>query len=724
MELTILDTLQKGIEAHKTGKFKEAEHLYTSILKAQPKHPDANHNMGVLAFDVGKVQEALPFFQNALEATHVTAQFWISYIEALIRLDRLQHAKTILDQAKNKGATGQKFDALQNQLLEAETDKIPKDPPQGELQPLMRFYNEGQLEYVQSEATKMLKKYPNSASLFNILGVVCKSLGKLDEAFSYYQKAIKENPNYAEPHFNLANALHRAGNLEEAIAAHKRALTIKPDHAKALNNMGAILKEQQKMDEALEVFTRAVNFKPDYDTAWNNVGSVLQELGRLEEAKQAFKKTILLNPNYADAYYNLGNSLQEQGKWEDALYAFQRTVLLKPDYAEAYYNMGNTLKEQGKLDEAVIAYEKAQTLKPKFFNAFYNAGITLFQQGKLKEATEAFKHTIYLKPKYAEAFVNLGNVLMTQGKLKEAEATFKKAITLKPHYAEAHYNLGNALQEQEKLKAAAKAYNKAIALRPNYADAAWNLSGTANNVSEANKLINQCLLADKNHLKAKLTLSALNYYEGNRAEYDNVMHSSLKGHPYMRSFAWVFSLPKLPELYFHRLGFYDHITNLSKKTRPFYEFGVWRGASFKYLIKTFKKGYGFDTFDGIPDEWHENKSGSYSSEGNVPQVKGAKFVVGKFEDSLPEFFSQPRPLASLINFDADLYSSTICALNFSKPVIDKHTILIFDEFLMNQYWEQDEYKALNEFCLENNYTYEVLAISFFTKQAAVKLIST
>ena len=79
-------------------------------------------------------------------------------------------------------------------------------------------------------------------------------------------------------------------------------------------------------------------------------------------------------------------------------------------------------------------------------------------------------------------------------------------------------------------------------------------------------------------------------------------------------------------------------------------------------------------------------------------------------------------MASLINFDADLYSSTICALNHSQSVIDNHTILIFDEFIMNKNWEQDEYKALNEFCRNNNYTYEVLAISFFTKQTAVRLI--
>ena len=52
----------------------------------------------------------------------------------------------------------------------------------------------------------------------------------------------------------------------------------------------------------------------------------------------------------------------------------------------------------------------------------------------------------------------------------------------------------------------------------------------------------------------------------------------------------------------------------------------------------------------------------------------------------------------------------------------KNFKLNFDEFLMNKNWEKDEYKALEEFCASNHYTYEVLAISFFTKQVAVKII--
>ena len=63
MELTIDDALQKGIEAHKDGNVKETDRYYTAILKANPKHPDANHNIGVLAVGVGKVEAALPFLK-------------------------------------------------------------------------------------------------------------------------------------------------------------------------------------------------------------------------------------------------------------------------------------------------------------------------------------------------------------------------------------------------------------------------------------------------------------------------------------------------------------------------------------------------------------------------------------------------------------------------------------------------------------------------------------
>ena len=118
-ELTVDQALQQAIEAHKAGRVQEADRLYTAILKAQPKHPDANHNMGVLAVGVGKVEQALPFFKTALEANPATAQFLLSYIDALIKLDQLTQAKAVLDQAKSKGAKGDGFNKLEQRLQDA-----------------------------------------------------------------------------------------------------------------------------------------------------------------------------------------------------------------------------------------------------------------------------------------------------------------------------------------------------------------------------------------------------------------------------------------------------------------------------------------------------------------------------------------------------------------------------------------------------------------------------
>ena len=646
MELTLDQALQKGIKAHKAGQIQEAERLYTAILKTQPKHPEANHNMGILAVGVGKVHESLPFFKTALEANSSIGQYWLSYIDALIKVRRIVDAKAVFNQAKDKGANGEIFDQLEQQLLEqgmqankpnildtTKVDKalrlakqklkdgqsaeaksiyedilqkfpkhkqaliafksltggvavIPQDPPSDQLQSIINLYTQGHLKQALHHATEMLEKFPNSAILYNLAGLSNKGLMRFNAAIDSYKQALKVKPNYAEAYNNMGNAQNRKGDLDSSIDNYKQALRVKSDFAEAYNNMGI-----------------AQSGKGDLDAA---IGS------------------------------------------------YNSAIKIKPDYAEAYNNMGISLNGKGESRAAIVSY--------------------------------------------------------------------KQALKLKPDYAEAYNNMGTALQNKGEIDAAKDCYKEAIKIKPDYANAAWNRSSLAENISEAKSWMEHCLKLDQSYLHAKLTLSALRFYEGDKSDFDDLMQSSLKDHPYMRSFSWAFSLPKLPELYFHRWALFDHAVSQSIKGRPFYEFGVWRGEAFRYLIKTFKKGYGFDTFEGIPEDWHDETAGSYSSDGNVPKIQGGEFIVGKFDDTLPTFFLEPRPMASVINFDADLYSSTICALNYAKPVIDQYTILIFDEFIINKNWEQDEYKALNEFCCQNNFTYEVLAISFFTKQAAVRLI--
>ena len=124
MELTIDAALQKAIEAHKAEQLEDADRLYTAILKVQPQHPDANHNLGVLAVSIGKVQEALPLFETALKANPNISQFWLSYIEALIKLNQIDEAQTVFNEADTRFTASKNFDSL-DKKIKASLNKLP-----------------------------------------------------------------------------------------------------------------------------------------------------------------------------------------------------------------------------------------------------------------------------------------------------------------------------------------------------------------------------------------------------------------------------------------------------------------------------------------------------------------------------------------------------------------------------------------------------------------------
>ena len=632
--------------------------------------------------------------------------------------------------------------------------------PQVQINNLLKIYQNGNLDEVEKLATSLTKEFPKHEFGWKALGAVFKQTGRISESLVANQKSVQLAPKDAEAHNNLGITLKELGRLEEAEASHKQALALKPDSAQICYNLGTILKELGRLEEAEGIYRQTITLEPGFAEAHNNLGNALKGLGRLDEAEERYKQAIALKPDYADAHHNLGTTLLELGRLEEAEATYNDAIALKPDLEEAHRNLGATHKELGRLEEAEASYNKAIVLKQDFAESHYylgsilqelgrleeseasynqaimlksdfaeahsNLGITLKGLGRLKEAEASYNQAIVLKPDFAESFYNLGTILQELGRLEEAEASHNQAIMLKSDFAEAHYNLGVTLQELGRLEEAESSFNQAIAIKPNYASAFWNLSGCEKTIKGAEHCIDKCLIVDANYSKARLTKAALRFYQGERDMFDGLLQSEFKKNPTVRSFSWVFSLPNLPELHFNRWDFFDAIAKKSIISKPFYEFGVWRASSFKHLIKIFKKGYGFDTFTGLPEDWVIGdiieKSGSYSNDGNVPKIKGGEFIVGKFEDTLPAFFSEIRPTASVINFDADLYSSTICALNYSKPVIDKDTILIFDQFIMNESWEQDEFKALNEFCSINHFSYEVIAISFFTKQVAVKLI--
>jgi len=400
MELTLDQALQQGIAAHREGKLQDAERLYRAILQVQPNHPDANHNLGVLAVAVGKPLDAIPLFKLAVETNPQIEQFWLSYIDALIKVDRLDEAKHVLAEGERSGVSLNKLDAIKQRLKGGSSGV---EPPQDQLNYLLKHYQAGKLEEAEELAKLLTQQFPKHPFGWKVLGAVLRQTSRLSESLAPMQSAVKLSPLDAEAHNNFGKTLQELGSLDEAEASLRQAIALKPDYAEAHNNLGNTLQELGRLDGAEASLRQAIALKPDYAKAHSNLGITLQELGRLAEAEESLRQAIALKPDFAEAHNNLGNTLQELGRLEEAEASCRQAIALKPDYAEAHNILGITLRELGKLDEAEASYRKALALKPEAAGAHSNLGATLTELGRLDDAAASYRRVIALEPENSSA---------------------------------------------------------------------------------------------------------------------------------------------------------------------------------------------------------------------------------------------------------------------------------------------------------------------------------
>lgn len=155
------------------------------------------------------------------------------------------------------------------------------------------------------------------------------------------------------------------------------------------------------------------------------------------------------------------------------------------------------------------------------------------------------------------------------------------------------------------------------------------------------------------------------------------------------------------------------------------EFGVFQGRSINWLSNLKKvEWYGFDSFLGLDEDWKGSfyGKGHFSLGGTPPQVNSnVELVVGRFQDTLPQFLTAHSEPFAFVNIDCDTYESTKYVLDTIKKQLVANTIISFDEYLAHPGWKISEYKAWQEFCKENNVEYEYLI--FGRMQAVVRIKS-
>ncbi len=465
--------------------------------------------------------------------------------------------------------------------------------------------------------------------------------------------------NALPPDLSAALALHQSGRLAEADAAYQAILERAPDHVDALYLLSSLRLQQGKTAAALALAERVIELDDGIADAHGNRGSALQALGRHDEAAEALRMATLLAPQSPHIAFNFGNALRTVGDKSGAVAAYRRAVELAPDLVPAHSNLGATLSELGLFDEAAMHCRTALGLAPSFADAHYNLGNALREAGHLADAVTAYRAALDHDADHADACCNLGLTLMASNDLDTAVNAFADALRADPEHKMA-------------------AFYRAIAVE---------MSGAR---------------ADE----AFRTLD----------EDDRIVHS------WLDSWAYVKSHSDMRTAIVHEpRALLSAALSDAMLDGLVLEFGVRHGASIRHIAtKAGQAVHGFDSFEGLPSAWDHEPQGVYSTGGQLPDVPAnVTLHAGLFADTLPAFLAAHKGPVRFCNIDCDLYASAVDVLTHLAPRIQPGSVLVFDEYLINPTWREDEFKAFQEAVSANGWRYRYLAFGIVTKQAAV-----
>lgn len=173
--------LARALALHQQGKAKEAEELYTKVLKADRRNFDALHLLGLLKYQLGDNDEGLRLIGAALKIKPNYADALLNYGSVLSALQRHAEALDFFERA--------------------------------------------------------VALSPQSARALNNQGNVLAVLRRFDEALSCFDRALALDPNHANTLVNRAYTLLDLGHHAEAIADYERALKLRPNDADSQMHM-------------------------------------------------------------------------------------------------------------------------------------------------------------------------------------------------------------------------------------------------------------------------------------------------------------------------------------------------------------------------------------------------------------------------------------------------------------------------------------------------------
>jgi len=308
------------------------------------------------------------------------------------------------------------------------------------------------------------------AELSNNVGVVCRNLGRYEQALAAYRAARQVyaarvmEVEVADNDANVGIVYAVLGRYEEALAAFQAARQVyvargmEGEVADVDTTIGSVYSLAGRHEEALTAYQAArrvyVAHAMEVEIARvdKNVGVLYDDLGRYEEALVAFqaaREVFALRAmvaSVAGVDNELGVVYFELGQYSEALAAYRaaRDVFvssdMETDVATVDMNLGTAYDELGQYSEALAAYRAAREvyvahgMETFVAKVDMNLGVVYTNLGMYDEALAVYQaarevHIAHgMEGKAAKVDMNVGGVHRLLGRYEEGLAAYAKAL--------------------------------------------------------------------------------------------------------------------------------------------------------------------------------------------------------------------------------------------------------------------------------------------------------
>lgn len=250
----------------RAGKTDELESAYRQYLQLMPKSADIHAALGVLLFDLGRREEALPHLESAVKLdTAAPAPFLIlgrreearslihEAIGKAVRLYgmyRMEAARRLQESREAAGGTDKQAMERLKELSES------ADEPRRVLEEALAFLPglyRSEDECIE-DLLRLAQWYPSSAELRQALAEAYLRAGRREAAREVWEELIRQFPLNYEGHLGLGRSHMEGGDYREASLSLRRALDISPKTEEIYVVLQRLYRKWGKERELLEIF--------------------------------------------------------------------------------------------------------------------------------------------------------------------------------------------------------------------------------------------------------------------------------------------------------------------------------------------------------------------------------------------------------------------------------------------------------------------------------------